>query len=98
VEKIVRLRIVGIVQGVGYRAFVADAARRRGLAGWVRNRADRSVEAVVGGAGEAVGDMIVACRHGPAGSRVEAVDVEEAGAADLGQTGQAGGFSILRTV
>ncbi len=47
--KSVHLRIEGRVQGVGYRAWVEDEAVRRGLAGWVRNRNDRSVEAVFSG-------------------------------------------------
>ncbi|MGQ0532917.1 MAG: acylphosphatase [Caulobacteraceae bacterium] len=95
-EKIVRLRIVGLVQGVGYRAFVRAEAERIGLRGWVRNRADRSVEAIIAGPGEAVGEMIVVCRRGPVGGRVEAVDVEAAEPGDLGEDAR-GGFAILRT-
>jgi acylphosphatase len=43
------VRIVGRVQGVGYRAWTVDEARRRGLSGWVRNRSDGDVEAVFSG-------------------------------------------------
>ena len=61
----------GRVQGVGYRAFVEDAAARRGLHGWVRNRRDGSVEAVFSGAAAAVDAMIEACRKGPPSARVD---------------------------
>ncbi|MBM3649392.1 MAG: acylphosphatase [Alphaproteobacteria bacterium] len=71
-----RLTISGRVQGVGYRDWTIATARRLGLAGWVRNRADGSVEALIVGEDEAVGTMIDACRRGPAMARVDAVDVE----------------------
>ena len=50
--------------------------RRLGLSGWVRNRSDGSVEALIVGDEAAVGTMIEACRRGPAMARVDAVDVE----------------------
>lgn len=71
-----RLAITGRVQGVGYRDWAVATGRRLGLSGWVRNRTDGSVEALVGGDDEAVGRMIEACRRGPALARVDAVDVE----------------------
>jgi acylphosphatase len=71
-----RLSIKGRVQGVGYRDWAMETAQRLGLSGWVRNRIDRSVEALVVGDDDAVGRMIEACRHGPALARVDAVDVE----------------------
>jgi acylphosphatase len=71
-----RLIITGRVQGVGYRDWATTAARRLGLAGWVRNRGDGSVEALIVGDDSAVGEMIAACRRGPAMARVDAVDVE----------------------
>jgi acylphosphatase len=61
----VRVVITGRVQGVGYRAWTERHALRRGLAGWVRNRSDGSVEAVFSGDPQAVDDMLLACRHGP---------------------------------
>ena len=73
-----RLTITGRVQGVGYRAWALDTARRLGLRGWVRNRADGSVEALVTGEQEAVAAMIEACREGPFGARVAEVAVNEA--------------------
>lgn len=71
-----RLGITGRVQGVGYRDWVMATAQKLGLKGWVRNRVDGSVEALVVGDDDAVGKMIEACRHGPALARVDAVDVE----------------------
>jgi acylphosphatase len=97
-ERIVRLRITGVVQGVGFRAFVENAASRAGACGWVRNRRDHSVEAVIAGTPETVGEMIVACRRGPPGSSVEAVDMEAADAADLAEGRPGGGFSVLPTI
>jgi acylphosphatase len=92
--KILRLRISGLVQGVGYRAFFDSEARRLGLEGWVRNRSDRSVEAVIAGPEAAVGEMIVAARRGPYGSRVEDIEMAETDAAALA-AGRAGRFSVL---
>lgn len=71
-----RLAITGRVQGVGYRDWAVATGQRLGLSGWVRNRADGSVEALVVGDDDAVGRMIEACRHGPTLARVDAVDVE----------------------
>jgi acylphosphatase len=78
-ERIARLRIAGLVRCVGLRAFVEDVTNRLGAGGWVRNGRDGSVEAVVAGNPEIVGETIVACRRGPSGSSVEASGVEEAG-------------------
>ena len=73
-----RLSIRGRVQGVGYRWSMTREAERLGLAGWVRNRLDGSVEAVVAGHVEGVEALIVWAQRGPAGAAVIAVDVEEA--------------------
>jgi acylphosphatase len=94
-RKILRLRIIGRVQGVGFRAFVADEAQTRGLAGWVRNRADGSVDALIAGDGEIVDEMVAACRRGPYGARVEDLAIENAGESDLTKHS---GFEILRTM
>lgn len=70
----VRVIIRGKVQGVWFRAWTVDAATRRGLAGWVRNKHDDSVEALFAGPDEKVEAMIEACREGPKHARV--VDIE----------------------
>jgi acylphosphatase len=72
----VHVRITGRVQGVGYRAWTVDEARRRGLSGWVRNLADGDVEAVFSGPKADVEAMIAACKRGPSLARVGHVMVE----------------------
>ena len=71
-----RLAITGRVQGVGDRDWAVTTGQRLGLAGWVRNRTDGSVEALVVGDDDTVGKMIEACRRGPTLARVDSVDVE----------------------
>jgi acylphosphatase len=66
------------VQGVGYRAWAIEAALRLGLRGWVRNRADGTVEVLVIGEEDAVAAMIAACRDGPSAARVGEVAVSAA--------------------
>ncbi|HEY3908341.1 MAG TPA: acylphosphatase [Stellaceae bacterium] len=80
--KTVRLRVRGRVQGVGYRAWAIETAGTLQLRGWVRNRADDSVEMLVTGADDAVEAMVEACRRGPPGARV--TEVETAAAEDDG--------------
>jgi acylphosphatase len=87
-----RLTISGRVQGVGYRDWAMTTARRLGLTGWVRNRADGAVEALIVGEDTAVGEMIDACRRGPTMARVDNVDIEPV---DLDVLPQ--GFSQLPT-
>lgn len=77
-----RLRISGLVQGVGFRASLADEARLRGLTGWVRNRSDGTVEALVHGDAQQLEALLAWARHGPRAARVDRVDVEDAVAAD----------------
>lgn len=87
-RRVVRLVVSGRVQGVGFRAFVEDEAMLHGLDGWVRNRSDGTVEALVAGPADQVEALIEAARRGPPASRVEAVNVENADAAELlGRTG-----------
>ncbi len=57
--------ISGQVQGVGYRDWLTETARKIGLAGWVRNRRDGSVEALIAGEADAVEEVVRACRRGP---------------------------------
>jgi len=73
VRRIVRVR--GRVQGVGFRMDAAAAASRLGVGGTVRNLLDGTVEADVEGTREAVESMIEHLRQGPAGARVEGIDV-----------------------
>lgn len=72
--KQVRVIISGRVQGVWFRGWTVDEARARGLTGWVRNRRDGTVEALLSGPEEAVDSMIAACHLGPAAAQVRAVD------------------------
>jgi acylphosphatase len=74
-KRTVHIRVEGRVQGVGYRAFVEMRAMELGLCGWVRNRRDGSVEAVLQGSPEAVADALDACRAGPPASRVTRMDI-----------------------
>ena len=78
----------GRVQGVGFRAFVEDEAARRGVAGWVRNRRDGTVEAVFAGDAKAVEDMIAACRKGPYAARVDGIEERDGRADELALRGQ----------
>jgi acylphosphatase len=66
--------VSGRVQGVGFRYSTVERARSLGLGGWVRNRADGSVEAVFEGPPEQVRSMVDWCRRGPRGALVEALD------------------------
>lgn len=97
--RIIRHIIVrGLVQGVGYRAFVEHEAHRRGLRGWVRNRRDGSVEAVFAGPRAMVEDMIEICRRGPFSARVDAVDHRDGSEADLEANAPADTFSVRPTI
>lgn len=84
-----RFLVSGRVQRVGFRAFVANAARREGIGGFVRNLADGRVEAVGEGDREAVERFVRALHQGPPLSRVLDVIVEELGPLDL-----AGDFTV----
>jgi len=86
-----RLTISGRVQGVGFRYALADEARTRKLSGWVRNRRDGSVEALVAGPEADVEAVIAWARRGPPAARVTAVAVEPA-------MTDARGFEIITTV
>jgi acylphosphatase len=65
----------GFVQGVGFRFAVERAANSRGVAGWVKNRADGTVEAVFEGELNDVEALVDLCRRGPRGAEVERVEV-----------------------
>lgn len=81
-----RLTILGRVQGVGYRAWMADKALQLGLDGWVRNRADGAVEALIAGDVAAVEEMSRMCRRGP--RMAEVVEIDE----DLAEPPDGPGF------
>ncbi|NOG69007.1 acylphosphatase [Roseicella sp. DB1501] len=68
------LLIAGRVQGVGYRDWMQREAGRLGLAGWVRNRPDGRVEAVIAGPEPAVEALLTLVRRGPRLARVDAVE------------------------
>ncbi len=85
-----RLLIFGRVQGVYYRVSTQEEAEKLGVRGWVKNRADGSVEAEVHGSPGAVAALIAWCQHGPPGARVERVETSECPAVDLS------GFHIIR--
>jgi len=70
-----RFVIKGRVQGVGFRFFAEEAARREGISGWIENRPDGAVEAFAEGDETAVARFGQALRHGPRLARVDAVDV-----------------------
>ena len=61
----IRIIVTGAVQGVGYRDWMCAQAAALGVSGWVRNRADGTVEALVHGDAGAVQELLRACRRGP---------------------------------
>lgn len=77
-QRTAMLVISGRVQGVWYRGWTVETAESLGLDGWVRNRRDGTVEALVSGRLEAVEQMIEACSEGPPAARVDEVKVAEA--------------------
>ena len=89
-----QLRISGRVQGVGYRGALRRQALACGLAGWVRNRHDGTVEAVLQGDAHSVEDVIAWARRGPPAARVDRVDAQPAqGESDRPYAG----FEVLPT-
>ena len=85
----VRLQIVGVVQGVSFRWAMERQARRLGVAGWVRNRRDGSVEAVAEAEEPALQLLLAWAHDGPPGAVVSRVDAEWSDA-----TGEFFGFEI----
>lgn len=88
----VTLRIQGKVQGVFFRESARQEGSRLGLTGWVRNRSDGSVEAVVEGEPGMLEEFIRWCHRGPAQARVTGVE-----RADGEATGEFGQFIVERT-
>ena len=73
-----RLKISGKVQGVGYRAYVVAEATRLGVDGWIQNRADGTVEALVSGPNAAVEKLVGLCMKGHANAVVKDVEMYKA--------------------
>ncbi|MBI3722667.1 acylphosphatase [bacterium] len=72
-----RVFVIGRVKGVGYRAYATDEALRLGLKGWVRNRRDGSVEALIDGDDASVREFVSWCRRGAPAARVTNVTAED---------------------
>ena len=72
------VRVTGVVQGVGFRWFVRERARRLGLSGWVRNRADGTVEVAASGDGNQLALLRAELQRGPRGAAVDGLeDIKE---------------------
>lgn len=84
-----RLLIAGRVQGVGYRAWMAHKASELGISGWVRNRPDGSVEALIAGDVASVEELARLCRRGPRMAEVSSIDE------DLAEAPEQPGFYLL---
>jgi acylphosphatase len=87
------LVVHGRVQGVFFRVYTQREAERLGLSGWVRNRSNGTVEAVVEGPVEAVNALVQWCERGPGMARVHHLDVSEEA-----PIGLSGGFMVRPTV
>lgn len=87
----VRAIVSGRVQGVSYRASTVDEAQRLGLVGWVKNRADGSVELEAEGPTDKVAALLAWCESGPPAARVDRVAVDE-----LAPTGSERTFGVRR--
>ncbi|MEX0599883.1 MAG: acylphosphatase [Rhodothermales bacterium] len=84
IEKL-EVRIIGRVQGVGFRHFTTQQARRLGVDGWVRNEPDGSVRVVAEGSKDALDELLDRLQEGPATARVDEVGIE--------RSAGSGGFS-----
>jgi acylphosphatase len=74
-----QIRVIGRVQGVGYRYALRDEALRLGVAGWVRNRADGSVEALLQGDAAALAQLMAWARRGPRLAQIDELRDEPPG-------------------
>ena len=96
-QEIKRLMIRGRVQGVGFRLWVEREALDLGLKGWVRNRRDGAVEALLAGPPPAVATMVERCWQGPRLAKVQSIDVADALPPDLGHRRPGEDFSLIAT-
>ena len=87
-----RLRIEGLVQGVGYRAWMVRKAETLGVAGWVRNRSDGAVEALVYGDAASVEELLRNCRVGPLAASVTLIHE------DFAEPEESPGFRALPSI
>jgi len=85
----VKAIVTGRVQGVSYRAATCAEARRLGLVGWVKNRADGGVELEAEGPADQIAALLAWCEQGPPAARVDRVAVD-----DLAPGGTERGFSV----
>jgi acylphosphatase len=88
-DRTIKVRIVGIVQGVGFRAWTEQRAKALGLSGWVRNSENGDVEAVFSGPPDGVSAMLTACKEGPRHAKVHRVEIVGPAAPPVG------GFKIV---
>ena len=77
-ERAIAVRVTGAVQGVSYRAYTMEQAVRLGVRGWVANRDDGSVEALLFGRGDVLAELVGLMRRGSPQAFVEGVDVRSA--------------------
>jgi len=89
-NKRVQLIVKGRVQGVFFRAAAQREARRLGVAGWVKNRTDGSIELLAEGEEDAIKEIVSWANHGPTAARVDQVDVRW-----RGYTGEFFEFAII---
>jgi acylphosphatase len=87
----------GRVQGVGFRAFVAQRAYVNGVEGWARNRRDGTVEAVFAAPSDVIGTQIEECRGGPPGARVDTLQEREGTTQEFARRRPGERFSVLPT-
>ena len=83
-NRTIKVRIIGIVQGVGFRAWTEQRANSLGLSGWVQNCENGDVEAVFSGPADAVSAMLAACKEGPRHAKVDRVELLGAVAPPVG--------------
>jgi acylphosphatase len=87
----------GRVQGVGFRAFVAERAYVNGVEGWVRNRRDGTVEAVFAAPSDIIRTQMEECRGGPPGARVDTLQERDGTEREFAQRRPGERFSVLPT-
>lgn len=82
-QKTIRARVYGIVQGVCFREYTRRKADQLALVGWVRNRSDGSVEALISGPPERIDEIVAWLHHGPPQAHVERLEIDSETAPSL---------------